>query len=243
MLALCLGLFVWNKIRWKNFNCLLFYTKVYRPVKHVGGVALSQQCHDVYNTVITLSRIVATFERRCSTDVQTEFSSTSLRYWNAEACWQDKVFLIYTIIIATFCATNKKWPKRKLMLLYTSVYVCDNGCLGTILWASTCILNYSERVVERKREGAVFLSCSQWLDRWHWMSASKGALCSRFSSCLISFRLPRPKTATSQIEDTGTYYPYSFPTMPRVLFKNMFKDEGDKANGLMFSANDTIVCN
>ena len=133
-------------------------------------------------------------------------------------CWQDKVFLIFTVIIATFCATNKKCPKRKLMLLYTSVYVCDNSCLGTTLLAS--ILNYSKRVVGRKRNGAVLLSCSQWLDRWDWMSASKGALCSRFSSCLISSRLPRPKTATTQIEDTGTYYPYSFRTMPRVLFKN-----------------------
>ena len=34
------------------------------------------------------------------------------------------------------------------MLLYTSVYVCDNSCLGTILLAS--ILNNSETVVERK---------------------------------------------------------------------------------------------
>ena len=48
------------------------------------------------------------------------------------------------------------------MLLYTSVYVCDNSCLGTILLAS--ILNNSETVVERKGNGAVFLSCSQWLN-------------------------------------------------------------------------------
>ena len=27
---------------------------------------MSQQCHDVYNTVTALSRIVETFERRCS---------------------------------------------------------------------------------------------------------------------------------------------------------------------------------
>ena len=36
------------------------------------------------------------------------------------------------------------------MLLYTSVYVCDNSCLGTILLAS--ILNKSERVVREQTE-------------------------------------------------------------------------------------------
>ena len=67
------------------------------------------------------------------------------------------------------------------------------------------------------------------------MPASKSALCSCFSSCLISSRLPRPKTATSQIEDTGTYFPYSFRTMPRVLFKNYvwgWRRQGQQLNVL-----------
>ena len=47
--------------------------------------------------------------------------------------------------------------------------------------------------------------------------------------------IPRPKTATRQIEDTGTYYPYSFRTMPRVLFKNYvwgWRRQGQRLNVL-----------
>ena len=66
-------------------------------------------------------------------------------------CWQDRVLLIYKLL---FVPTNKKCPKRKLMLLYTSVYVCDNSCLGTILLAS--ILNKSERVVREQTERCSF---------------------------------------------------------------------------------------
>ena len=51
-------------------------------------------------------------------------------------------------------------PKKKAYAtLYKYVYVCDNSCLGTTLLAS--ILNYSKRVVGRKGNGAVLLSCSQ----------------------------------------------------------------------------------
>ena len=122
MLALCLGLFVWNKIRWKNFNCLLFYTKVYRPVKRVGGVALSQQCHDVYNTVTTFStlyRIVVTFERRCSTDVQTEFSSTSLRYCNV-----DKTrFSSYTQLLLQHFVLQTRSDQNESLCYFVQVFM------------------------------------------------------------------------------------------------------------------------
>ena len=76
------------------------------------------------------------------------------------------------------------------------------------------------------------------------MSTSKGALHDVAASVHVcSFRLPRPKTATSQIEDTGTNTcPTLFEQFCGFFSKIMLKNKGDKANGLMFSANDTIVC-
>ena len=98
ILTLCLGLFVWNKIRWKNFSCLLFYTRVYRPVKHVGGVALfvptvSRCLQHCYNIVPHCRDIWETMFDPCSNRIL-------INLVTVVKSWQDKVLLICTIIVS-----------------------------------------------------------------------------------------------------------------------------------------------
>ena len=186
-----------------------------------GGAYSSYYCNWQLKSLLHLGKIVITFRilLHVAQNVIT-FRFRTLLNLGPFITFRPSTFPhIHNYYCNILCYKQEVTKKKAYATLYKCLCMWQQ-LFRTILYASTCILNYSERVVERKRDCAVFLSCSQWLDRWDWMSASKGALCSRFSSCLISSRLPRPKTATSQIEDTGTYFPYSFRTMPRVLFKN-----------------------